>query len=224
LNNISLRVSQGEIVGISGLVGSGRTELARAIVGLDPIDSGTILMEGTQIKARSPKEAMEQGIVLIPEERKTQGLVLALSIENNISLPYLKQFSKFGTIDHRKIRTVSKQLISELFIKPSDPQKITRNLSGGNQQKVVIAKWLQQVYKVYIFDEPTRGVDVGAKVEIYRLINRIAAEGAAVIMISSDLPEILGLSDRILVMKHGEITGEVLRENANEEEVMKYAI
>ncbi|MDK2878929.1 MAG: ribose transport system ATP-binding protein [Thermoanaerobacteraceae bacterium] len=220
---ISFKLNKGEILGIYGLVGSGRTELARAIFGLDKIESGEMFLEGKAIKINSPRDSINKGIVLIPEDRKNQGLVLSLTIENNITLPHLKSFSKCGIINKKKIFSTTQKLIEKLNIRPSVPKKITKNLSGGNQQKVVIAKWMYQNCKVFIFDEPTRGVDVGAKVEIYKLINAVANQGAGVIMISSDLPEILGLSDRILVMKEGQIVGEILGKDATEEEVMKYA-
>jgi len=223
LHDISFTVKKGEILGLAGLVGSGRTEVARAIVGLDQFDSGSILLEGNEIKISSPNDAINKGIALVPEERKTQGLVLSLSMEKNITLPYMNFLSNLGIISKKKVYSTSEKLISELNIKPNNLNYIVRSLSGGNQQKVVIAKWMVQNYKIMIFDEPTRGVDVGAKVEIYKLINMVASQGVSVIMISSDLPEILGMSDRILVMKEGRIAGEIAHDNVTEEDVMKYA-
>jgi ribose transport system ATP-binding protein len=223
LHDINLTVRAGEILGIAGLVGAGRTELARAIFGADPIDSGKIYLFGQEVKITSPQAAIRHGIGLVPEDRKQLGLVLQMVVRENISLANLKELSIAGFVNRRRERTAADQFVRELRIRtPSVEQKV-RNLSGGNQQKVVLAKWLFTRSKVLIFDEPTRGIDVGSKVEIYQLMNELAAKGVAIIMISSELPEILGMSDRILVMHEGRIAGELSREEATQEKIMHLA-
>lgn len=220
LEDISFTVHQGEILGIAGLVGAGRTEVARAIFGADRIDSGEIRLNGRAVEIRSPRDAIRLGIGLVPEDRKALGLILAMVVRENISLANLDSLTRFGFIRRREERLVATSFIKDLMIKTPSTEQQVQNLSGGNQQKVVLAKWLFTKSKVLIFDEPTRGIDVGSKVEIYQLMNRLAASGVAIIMISSELPEILGMSDRILVMHEGRIAGELSREEATQEKIM----
>jgi ABC-type sugar transport system ATPase subunit len=223
LDGVSLNVRAGEIVGLAGLVGSGRTEVARAIFGADPYDSGEIYLDGELIVVNSPSGAIRKGIALAPEDRKLQALVLALAIRENIALPNLGRLSKFGFVRRREERELADQFIKALSVRtPSMEQKVI-NLSGGNQQKVVLAKWLALNPKVLIVDEPTRGIDIGAKAEVHSLLSQLAAQGVAVLMISSELPEILGMSDRIYVMREGKITGVLDRRDATEERVMELA-
>ncbi len=223
LNNISFSVRKGEVVGLAGLVGAGRTELARAIFGADPYDSGEILLEGKPVQIRSPREAIQQGIGLVPEDRKQVGLILSMVVRENITLAGLHQLLNLGFIRRRKEREVALRFIEDLMIRTPSLEQEVKNLSGGNQQKVVLAKWLFTQARVMIFDEPTRGIDVGSKAEIYHLMNRLAKQGVAILMISSELPEILGMSDRILVMHQGRIVGELSREEATQERIMHLA-
>ncbi len=222
--NIGLSLYAGEVLGIAGLLGSGRTELVRAVFGADRIDSGRIYLKGELRALRSPRSAIRRGMGLITEDRKTQGLILGLSVSDNICLPNLDRFARLGIVSHRKEEMALKPVVRELRIKtPSLDQKVVY-LSGGNQQKVVLSKWLLSNADVLLFDEPTRGIDVGSKVEIYQWMNRLTARGAGIVMISSDLPEILGMSDRILVMHQGEIVKELSREEATPERVLHYAL
>ena len=205
-------------------MGSGRTEIMRAILGVDKKTSGKIYLNNQEIEFKSTIDAKRKGVVMVPEERKLHGLVLTMSVEDNIGLPYYNTMSKAGVLSFRQMEKQTDNLIEDFNIRPNRKDILTGNMSGGNQQKVVIAKWSYQPQKVLILDEPTRGVDVGAKAEIYRIIQNIAKQGVAIIMISSDLPEILGISDRILVMREGKISGEITnKEMFTEEEVMKYA-
>ncbi|MEZ4529454.1 MAG: sugar ABC transporter ATP-binding protein [Thermomicrobiales bacterium] len=223
LDGVDLQVRSGEIVGLAGLVGSGRTEVARAIFGADPFDSGEIYLEGQRVHVKSPAEAIGKGIALAPEDRKLQALVLALAIRENIALPNLGRLSRFGFVRRREERALADRYIQALSVRtPSMEQKVI-NLSGGNQQKVVLAKWLALNPKVLIVDEPTRGIDIGAKAEVHSLLSQLAAQGVAILMISSELPEILGMSDRIYVMREGKITGVLDRSEATEERVMELA-
>jgi ribose transport system ATP-binding protein len=223
LHNISFEVKQGEILGIAGLVGAGRTETARAIFGADPIDSGQIEVFGKPVTIRSPQDAIKHGIGLVTEDRKQQGLVLGMAVRENDTLANLGALSRFGFIKRGEERRVAEEYKISLAIKTPTIEQTVQNLSGGNQQKVVLAKWLFTGSKVLIFDEPTRGIDVGAKSEIYKLMNEMVKEGKAIIMISSELPEVLGMSDRILVMHEGRITGELSRAEATQESIMKLA-
>lgn len=224
LKNISFYLRKGEVVGLFGLMGAGRTELARAIFGADPIDSGEIYINGVKVNIKSPLEAIKHGIGLLPEDRKMQGLIQIMSITSNTTLPSLTNFVKRFFINKKLENDTTADYINKLNIKTPSPLRQVRYLSGGNQQKVVLAKWLCANVQVLIFDEPTRGIDVGAKVEIYKLINQLVREGKAVLLISSELPEILGMSDRILVMHEGEITGELLRQDASQEKILAYAM
>jgi ribose transport system ATP-binding protein len=224
LKNINFSLRSGEVLGIAGLLGSGRTELARAIFGVDKIDSGKIYIKGKLRQVKSPRIAINSGMGFLTEDRKTQGLVLVLSVKNNICLPSLGKFSKLGFVKTRAETLAAKRFITELRIKtPGINQKVVY-LSGGNQQKVVLSKWLCCQADILIFDEPTRGIDVGSKAEIYQLMNQLTASGVAVIMISSELPEILGMSDRILVMHQGTITGEFVSGEATQEKVLHCAL
>ncbi|MDQ0856581.1 sugar ABC transporter ATP-binding protein [Bacillus sp. V2I10] len=220
---INFTANQGQILGISGLVGAGRTELLRGIFGADPIDSGAVHIFGEKMKIKSPKDSINAGMAFITEDRKGEGLVLDQSLKFNMSLASLKKFKKGLFIQNHEIIDKSDMYVRELQIRPNDIQKHARKLSGGNQQKVVIAKWLSTEAKVFFFDEPTRGIDVGAKTEVYRLINSLVADGAIVIIVSSELPEILGVCNRILVMCDGEITADLLKEEASQELIMKAA-
>ncbi len=219
----SFNVKRGEIVGVSGLVGSGRTENMRAIFGADKKESGEIYLEGNKLRIRSPKDAVKAGISLITEDRKSQGLVLEMPCKVNMTLTDPKKISTRGFLQKHKEDIMAQQLVDDLAVKTPNLNQLVRNFSGGNQQKVVIAKWLFCGGKVCIFDEPTRGIDVGAKYEIYQLMWKLAEEGQGLIMISSDMPELLGLCHRILVFSDGEIVGEVQRKDFDQEEILKLA-
>jgi ribose transport system ATP-binding protein len=224
LQDVSFSLHRGEILGISGLLGSGRTELARAIFGADPIDSGELMIKGERRKIRSPRNAVKLGFGFLTEDRKSQGLALALSVKENITLSSLDLFSRLGVISRKREDLEADLFIRQLRIKTPGREQKVLSLSGGNQQKVVLAKWLSSKCDIFIFDEPTRGIDVGSKVEIYHLMNHLTAEGAAIIMISSELPEILGMSDRILIMHQGRIAGELPAEEASQEAIMRCAL
>lgn len=220
VRNVSFKINRGEIVGFAGLVGSGRTELMRLIFGADLRDSGSIFFENNLVEFRSPVDAVKNGIGMLTEDRKDQGLVLGLSVRENVTLANLKKFTKSGVINRTSEKKVVNENIKSLGIStPSIEQKVL-NLSGGNQQKVVLAKWLVSQCKLLIFDEPTRGIDVGAKEEIYQIMQYLSEQGVAIIMVSSDLPEILRMSDRIVVMSEGKITGELTQDTATQEKIM----
>ena len=224
LHGISFSVRRGEIVGIAGLVGSKRTETARAIFGVDPLDSGQIFLHGRPLRVRTPADAIAHGIALIPEDRKRQGIFATLSVWENVVLGALRQFLRRGLLDRRREKQRAGEFVSSLRVATPDLDKRVIELSGGNQQKVVIAKWLNTNAEVFLFDEPTRGIDVGGKIEVYRLMGDLLSRGAAIVMISSELPEILGLSDRILVMREGRICGEFARSEASEEKILNCAL
>ncbi len=224
LDDISFTVRSGEVLGIAGLMGSGRSELVTTIFGEYGVNvSGKIKLEGKEISVKSAREAMNNHISLVPEDRKKMGLILIQSVLKNISLPNIKRFSTLFKINEYKELQECKSYVDYLSIKTPSLNTVVNTLSGGNQQKVVIAKWLMSQPKLLILDEPTRGIDVGAKYEIYKLINKLAEEGVAIIMISSELPEILGMSDRILVMHEGKCTGILTREEATQEKIMTLA-
>ena len=224
IRDVSFSVRRGEIVGFAGLMGAGRTEVARAVFGADPIDSGEVLMHGRVIKLTSPQDAVQAGIGYLSEDRKHFGLATGMDVASNITLPSLKRWLKWGVfLNQSAIRDISRQMVEKLRIKTPSLTQTARLLSGGNQQKVVIAKWLVQDCEVLIFDEPTRGIDVGAKSEIYKLLNELAAQGRAIVVISSELPEVLLLSHRIRVMCEGRITGEVRGDLATQESLMALA-
>jgi len=224
IRDVSFSVHRGEIVGIAGLVGAGRTEVARAVFGADPVDSGEIFVHGKRVRIQSPTDAVRNGIGYLSEDRKRYGLALGLNVETNIVLASLRRFlNPFGVVRTVLTRAAADSQVKSLAIKtPSLSQKV-RNLSGGTQQKVVVGKWLTADTEILIFDEPTRGIDVGAKNEIYHLLNALAHEGKAIVMISSDLPEILRMSHRILVMCEGRVTGELTAEEATQEKIMTFA-
>lgn len=218
--NVSFQVHAGEVLGVSGLMGAGRTEIMQAIFGNMPHVTGEIYLEGKEIKNKNPQQAIANGIGFITEDRKVEGLMLEKSIMENISLANLGRVSKNGVIQKKAEQDLVKRGIEELKIKCFGAQHECDNLSGGNQQKVVFAKWIYTDPKVLILDEPTRGVDIGAKKEIYNIINELAAKGVAIIMVSSELPEVLGMSDRIMVVSEGKVTGIINKEDANQENVM----
>jgi ribose transport system ATP-binding protein len=224
LHGVSFSVRHGEIVGIAGLVGSKRTETARAIFGADPVDSGRIYLHGKLVKVGTPADAIAHRIALVPEDRKRHGIFASLSVWENVVISALRQFSRKGILDLRREKQRAQEFVSSLRIMTPDLDKRVLDLSGGNQQKVVIAKWLNTHAEVFLFDEPTRGIDVGGKIEVYRLMGELLARGAAIVMISSELPEILGLSDRILVMRDGRICGEFDRADATEEKILNCAL
>lgn len=221
--NVSFSIRSGEIVGVSGLMGAGRTEMMRAIFGLDPVDSGEIWINGKKVVIKAPHEAVKLGIGFITEDRKDEGLVLDFSIRENMALPNLVSFAPKGIIDQKSEQDFVDMLIKRLTIKTESSETRAGNLSGGNQQKIVIAKWIGIGPKVLILDEPTRGVDVGAKREIYQLMNELTERGVAIIMVSSELPEILGMSDRVLVVHEGKISGELPKSEATQEKIMTLA-
>ena len=219
----SLTLYEGEILGLAGMVGAGRTEVARALFGADALRSGEIRLKDAQIRPRSPKEAVAAGLAMAPEDRKNEGLFLDQSIRTNMTLASLNKLTRFGVIQRGRETATIERAKRELSIAMASPELEAQYLSGGNQQKVVLAKWLETSPSVIIFDEPTRGVDVGAKFEIYALMRKLAERGVAVLMISSDLIEILGMSDRILVMHEREIVGELTPEEASEERIIELA-
>ena len=225
LKNVSLEAYGGQILGMSGLVGAGRTETVRAVFGADPIDGGKIYIKGKEVNVKSPKQAIAEGIALLTEDRKGQGLVLQESIRTNLVLASLKRHTTGLFLDERRIQESGEGHIRTLRIKTPSIDEIVGQLSGGNQQKVVIGKWLNSEADIYIFDEPTRGIDVGAKVEVYNVMNSLVKAGKCVIMISSEMPEILGMSDRVVVMRGGRVMATVDRDSKhfNQEDIMKAA-
>jgi ABC-type sugar transport system ATPase subunit len=223
LININFSVRSGEILGVAGLVGAGRTEMAKAIFGVDRRDSGEILVDGKPVDIHAPLDAIQVGLGYLPEDRKLQGLFLRMAVCTNISAANIQRVSRNGLLQDRVERDLAESYVRQLNIRTPSIDQLARNLSGGNQQKVIIAKWLAVHPRVLIVDEPTRGVDVGAKMEIYSLMRKITSEGVAVVMISSELPEILGMSDRILVIREGHSAGELDRTEATEEKIMTLA-
>lgn len=225
LNDVSFEAYNGQILGFAGLVGAGRTETMRAIFGADPLDSGSIYIHGKECKIHSPAQAIKKGIAFLTEDRKGQGLVLQESVRTNLILSNIKRFCGKLFLNNRQIDSACQNKIESLKIKTPDMEEKVGQLSGGNQQKVVIGKWLNSDADIFIFDEPTRGIDVGAKIEVYNIMNQLVKAGKCVIMVSSELPEILGMSDRVIVMRGGKIMGEVDRdtEHFNQESLMKAA-
>ena len=224
VRDINFSLYEGEIVGFAGLMGAGRTETTRAIFGVDPKESGEIYLDGKEIKIRNPMDAIRQGVVLAPEDRKKDGLCTKLSIRQNIALPNLDVIAgKSGVINRKVENELCDKAVEELSIKTPNLEVDTATLSGGNQQKVVVAKWLARNSRVVIFDEPTRGIDVGAKVEIYHLMNQLKKQGIAVMFVSSEMPEVMGIADRIIVMCDGRITGELQSGEATQEEILRLA-
>lgn len=221
--DVTFSVKAGEVLGVSGLMGAGRTEIMQAIFGNLPLDSGKIFIEGNEMKIKSAQDAIKAGIGFITEDRKTEGLLLEKSISENIVLANLDKVSDKGVVRKAKVEEIVKKGIDEFRIKCFGPQHECNNLSGGNQQKVVFAKWVYTDPKILILDEPTRGVDIGAKKEIYSVINDLAAKGVAIILVSSELPEVLGMSDRIMVVHEGKVTGIIDANEADQEKVMTLA-
>jgi ribose transport system ATP-binding protein len=223
LKNISLRLHRGEILGLGGLVGAGRTELARAIFGADPLKAGEIYVEGKRVNIRNTSSAIARGIGLIPEDRKQHGILSEMTVKENISYSALRNLNRVGIIMGKAEDRIAKDFKEKLDIKTPDLGRKVKNLSGGNQQKVVLSKWLATKCKVLLFDEPTRGIDVGAKQEIYELIKQLAEEGNGIVFISSELPELLGMCDRILVMRKGEISGSFMKGEATQDAILDLA-
>ncbi len=225
LHDISFTAYHGEILGIAGLVGAGRTETCQAVFGAFPVDSGNLYIDEKRVVIKSPKDAVKNKIALLTEDRKGQGLVLSQGIDTNLVLANLKRFSKGPWLNRNKIKETGNKNVNDFKIKTPGLKTIAGQLSGGNQQKVVIGKWINTDADIYLFDEPTRGIDVGAKVEVYHIMNRLAEEGKCVVMVSSELPEILGMSDRVIIMREGRIMGEIERETDifSQEIIMKAA-
>jgi len=224
VRNVSFSLKQGEIVGLAGLIGAGRSELAHVLFGITPADSGQILIGGRPATIRSPQDAMALGIAYVPEDRKNQGLLTAMNVRENITLAVLRQLLNGVFVNLRAEGRVAREFINTLRIRASSLEQRVNELSGGNQQKVVVAKWLACKPRVLILDEPTRGIDVGAKAEIHRLMSELAQQGMAILMISSELPEILGMSDRILVIRQGQLVAEFDRAHATQERVIAAAM
>ncbi len=223
VDHISFTLHRGEVLGLGGLVGAGRTETVRTIFGADPRLGGKVFLEGKEVNPQNPREAVELGIAMVPEDRKAHGVVLGLPVSNNICLSVYRRISKFWLVDRKKEEQLVDGMISRLRIKTPHRKLLAGNLSGGNQQKVVLGKCLASESKVLIFDEPTRGIDVGAKQEFYKLINDLAANGLAILMISSEMDELLGMSDRIIVLSEGMMTGELAKEEFSQERIFEYA-
>jgi rhamnose transport system ATP-binding protein len=221
--DVSFELRAGEILGLAGLVGAGRTEVARGLFGIDPLDSGEILLNGKETRISSPSEAVRAGMAFVPEDRQHQGLVLEMAIEQNETLPFLRRLSRFGLIQRRREREVAKEYADRLQVRAAGLGLPAKSLSGGNQQKVVLAKWLATDPSILLLDEPTRGIDIGTKAEVHRIISHLAAEGLAILLISSELPEIIAMADRILVMHEGAVTGEFDRAEADQEAIMRAA-
>lgn len=220
---VSFDVRAGEILGLTGLVGAGRTEVAKAIFGLAPLAGGTVEVMGAVVKVTSPAAAMRAGIAYVPEDRKAEGIIPMMTVRENISMAILRRLSRFGAIHRADDRTLAARYARDFQIAPPDPERRINLLSGGNQQKAVISKWLASGPRVLILDEPTRGVDVGAKAEIHRIIGDLVAKGMAVVMISSELPEVLGVCDRVIVMREGRASAPILRADMTEEAIMTLA-
>jgi ribose transport system ATP-binding protein len=221
---VSFKVGRGEILGVAGLVGAGRSEIAQALFGVEPSLGGRVTLDGEELKVSSPQEAISKGFCLIPEDRRNLGLLTNWTVRDNISLATLTSYARGGLVDFAAENKAAVEMSSKLRVKTPSVEALVSQLSGGNQQKVVLAKWLLRKLKVIIFDEPTRGIDIGAKSEIYELINQLAADGAAVIVISSELEEILRISDRVAVMHEGNLTGVLSRAEATEEAIMRLAV
>lgn len=221
--NISFCLYEGEVLGISGLVGAGRTELIKLMFGELPTESGEIFVDSKKVKIKSSKDAIRLGMAWVTEDRKKEGVILDANVKSNLTLPVVHQYLRGIFIDDGAINFITDGYIKKLRVKTTGGRQKVRNLSGGNQQKVVLSKWLSTNPRILVLDEPTRGIDVGAKAEIYKLINELTSEGIAILIISSELPEVMGMSDRILVMYEGEITGEVNREEFSEARIMEYA-
>jgi ABC-type sugar transport system ATPase subunit len=223
LHEVSFNLYRGEILGLAGMVGSGRTAVARALFGADPLDSGQILIDGRPVQFGQPRQAIDAGIAFVPEDRKNEGLIAMMPVRHNMTLPILNRLQRFSFLNKSRERRLVQDAIRDLSIKTSGPEQEVQYLSGGNQQKVVLAKWLATRPRVVILDEPTHGIDVGAKAEVYAIMRQLARQGTAILMISSELPEIIGMSDRILVMRSGRIAGELARAEVSEEKILMLA-
>lgn len=223
LKDIKFSLHAGEILGVAGLMGAGRTELLRAVFGADPTDGGAIYVRGKKVTIRNPRDAVRHGIALLTEDRKRQGLMLGRPTRENITLSVLKTLTRGPLIQRARERQLAHKYIKSMAIKVSDLEQDANNLSGGNQQKVVLSKWMATQPRILMFDEPTRGIDVGAKVEIYRLMNEFVKQGGAVIMVSSEMPEVIGMSDRIMVIHEGRVSGFLNRAEATQEKILEYA-
>ena len=222
--NMNLKLHKGEILGLGGLVGAGRTELAELIFGVKPIESGKMIYKGKEVNPKSPREAIDLGIALVPEDRKRHGAMLGVSIKNNINMPIYEKNSKLSVIDSKKEMAIAQKQRDDMAIKTPTLHQLVKNLSGGNQQKVILGRWLAADSELIIFDEPTRGIDVGAKYEIYKLMNDLVEnKGKSILMISSEMEELLGMSDRVIVLAEGEMTGELSKEEFSQEAVMTFA-
>jgi ABC-type sugar transport system ATPase subunit len=221
--DISFELRKGEIVGLAGLVGAGRTDVARAIFGIAPATAGIIKIDGRPVTITSPQQAMRLGLAYVPEDRQHHGLILPMNISNNITLPLLTEFARMSWINPNQERQAAHQSATQLEVRAAGLWQKVRELSGGNQQKVVLAKWLATRPRILIMDEPTRGIDVGTKAAVHGLMSQLAAEGMAILMISSELPEILGMSDRILVMREGHLMAQFQRAEATQEKIMRAA-
>ena len=224
VNNVSFSVKKGEILGISGLVGAGRTEMVRTLLGVDKKDSGKVLLEGKEMNFRSLRDSIKSGLVLVPEERRKQGIVSDLSVQSNVSLGSLEMLSRGTIINKSKEKVVVKDLIKKLQVRTSGPDQLVGNLSGGNQQKVVLAKWISRPVKIFFLDEPTRGIDIGAKGEIYKLIEDLAANGTSIVMVSSEIPELQAICDRIIVMKDGHNVAELQKNEFEADTILAHAM
>jgi len=224
LQNIGFQLRKGEILGFAGMVGAGRTEMAQALFGIDRKDSGRIYIDGQEVRITSPRDALRAGMGLVPEDRQLQGLILLMAVKENVTLPGLDRISRWGVINRSKEREIADYYVDKLMIQTPSIHQPVIGLSGGNQQKVVLAKWLALKPRVLVLDEPTRGIDVGAKADVHALMSEIAGQGIGIVMISSEMPEILGMSDRIIVMAEGRITGEFTREEADQEKIMSCAM
>jgi ribose transport system ATP-binding protein len=224
LKNVSFKLKKGEILGFAGLVGAGRTETARAIFGADPFDTGEVIVKGNRVNIKRPSDAVAHSIAYLSEDRKRYGLCLGLEVKTNIVMSIFDKLSTaLGWIKEKSVNLIASQIVDQLSIRTPSLEQKAKNLSGGNQQKLVIGKWLAKDADILIFDEPTRGIDVGAKQEVYTLLNKLASEGKSIIMISSELPEILRMSHRVVVMCEGRVTGELDYTEATQESIMQLA-
>ncbi|UKS27458.1 sugar ABC transporter ATP-binding protein [Paenibacillus sp. HWE-109] len=223
VRGVSFALRRGEILGVVGLVGAGKTELSRLIFGADAADGGEVWLSGRKLTLRQPDDAVRAGIALVPEERRKQGVLVEETVKRNLSLPILRKLSSLGFVRQREESEHATKMVSQLGVQPGDPNRVVKHLSGGNQQKVAVGKWLPTNADVYMFDEPTKGVDVGAKSDIFRLIGQLAAEGKGIIYLSCELNEIIGIADRILVMSYGSVVKELSREEATQDLILTYA-
>ena len=221
--DVSFELRKGEILGVAGLMGAGRTEVVQSLFGYKKLDSGELILDGKQVKINTPLDAIKLGFGFVTEDRKSEGLILDFSVKENLGITNFNKISKNGVVNNQKEKSLYDSMVKRLGVRTSGPGQTVKSLSGGNQQKIVIAKWLGIEPDILILDEPTRGVDVGAKKEIYSIVNTLAENGVSIIMISSELPEIIGMVDRVLVMHEGKITGEITKEEMTQEKIMHYA-